>query len=254
MKTAKNSFKPQIILLGTVLAITLLPLLLSKGGMSFGSASRGWASLPLTTLTGHQGFMRFDVTALALMWVILALTYFQNKLSHCRFVLVMGPSLALASDEVVARQRHLPALHQLAQLLIEEIQVQCFEGLKIVLSLRVSRCLLAAEEVGVQAEGQGTDRVRQQLDGQTVGKGGLPRGGGASNENQPHPIPRRGDLRGDVSHTALMQCLGNEDHLPHAPLLHGPVQGSYVLHLHGLRPFPVLSEYNCKPGEIVERG
>ena len=87
-----------------------------------------------------------------------------------------GPPLSLAGEESIAGQSHLPTCQQLPQLVVEKLQIQCFQRLEIVFSLRTARRLLAIQEVVIQTEGQGTDAVGQQLDGQPFGEGGLTRG------------------------------------------------------------------------------
>ena len=96
MKLAQNNSMPRLTIIGIVLAITLVPLVLSQVGMSFGSASRGWASIQLAGWTGLDGVLRFDIAALALVFLICALTYFHHKTAPSRFVTIMGTSLALA--------------------------------------------------------------------------------------------------------------------------------------------------------------
>jgi len=138
-------------------------------------------------------------------------------------------------------------------LLVEEGQVQRFQCLKVVLSLLVSRGVLAVHEVVVQRDGEGPDAVGQQLDGEPPGEGGLAGRGGAGNQHQPDAVVLFGDGVGNLGDALFVQCLGDQDNLPDASVLNGGVQVPHIFHAQQPQPFPVFLEDGVQPGGIRVR-
>lgn len=73
-----------------------MPLVLGHLGMSFGSASRGGAGAHFAGWMTDTSFIRFDVTAIGTLLVLLAMTLLYNRLIQSRFALSLGLTVVMA--------------------------------------------------------------------------------------------------------------------------------------------------------------
>ena len=76
--------------------VTMLPLLLTRLGFSFGSASQGGAGAHFAGMNINDIIFRFDINSISMVAVILAMTIIYNRINQSRFVLILGLTLAVS--------------------------------------------------------------------------------------------------------------------------------------------------------------
>ncbi len=128
--------------------------------------------------------------------------------------------------EIVHRQEDLLPGGQAQELLVEELHVQGLQALEIGLAVRPPRGILAVEEIIVQGDGHRDHAQNCQLDGQLLGKSGLPRTGGPGHQDRLHP-PAFVDAIGDLGDFLVVQSLGRLDEGLDAPGLIDAVDGPH---------------------------
>ena len=121
---------------------------------------------------------------------------------------------AASGDEVVARDIDAFALHQAAQVVVEQFEVDGFERLVVVVAVLVLRGLLAIDEVVVERDQHGAQSEHAQVDAQPFGRGGLAARRGSRDEHHAGPARevRLGDGVGYFGEFPLVEGLGQLDH------------------------------------------
>ena len=121
---------------------------------------------------------------------------------------------APSRDEVVARDVDAFAGHQPPQVVVEQVEVDGFERLVVVVSVFVERGLLAVDEVVVQGDHHRVQPQHAQLDAQPFGRGGLAARRGARDQHHPDAPFEVGllDGVGDLGEFPFVERLGDLDH------------------------------------------
>jgi hypothetical protein len=116
-------------------------------------------------------------------------------------------------EEVVARGLDLLAPEQPPHVILEQGQVDGFQGLEVPLALLVPGRQVTIDVVAVEADADGVHPVDLELDGEPLDEGGLARGGGAGDGDDPDPVARRRHAIGHHADLLLVEPLRHADEL-----------------------------------------
>ena len=151
---------------------------------------------------------------------------------------------AAARDEVVARDVDAFAAHQAAEVVVEQVEVDGFERLVVVIAVGVARGLFAVDEIVVERDQHRLQPQYAELDAQPFGRGGLAARRGARDEHHAHAARDVGvvDRVGDPRELAFVECLGQFDHAACVAREHLGVDGAHGGHAHDPHPGLVFLE------------
>ena len=152
--------------------------------------------------------------------------------------------LPFSGDEVVARNLDLLARNEATEVVVEEREVDRFEGFVVILALFVPRGLLALHEVVVEGDEYGVEAQHAELHGQPLRGGGLSARRGARDQHQPHIVAFVGllDRVGDVGKFALVERLAHLDHRAGLACGSATIDRSDGREAHHLNPRLILVE------------
>ncbi len=129
-------------------------------------------------------------------------------------------------------------------MVVEELQVDGFERLVVVVAVFVARGLFALHEVVVERYEHGLEPQHAQVDAQALGRGGLAARRGARNEHRAHAPHGIGfeDGVGHFGQLAFVERLGEFDHAPGVARQHLRVHVAHRGHAHDVHPALVFAE------------
>ena len=116
----------------------------------------------------------------------------------------------LARREIVFRQFHLLATEERIKLLVEQIEVQGIDALKIKITIFILRCLIPIHEVIIERNLQRLQSVYGKLDAQTLAGSSLARRRRTRQQYQLHPFAA-GNLLGNLRQLLLLQRFADID-------------------------------------------
>ena len=97
------------------------------------------------------------------------------------------------------------------EMLVEEGEVDGFDVFEVVVAFFVAGGVFAVDEVVVDGDGDGSEAVDAELDGEAFGEGGLAGGGGSGDEDVADVVAAGGDFVGDAGDFLFVEGFGDAD-------------------------------------------
>ena len=161
--------------------------------------------------------------------------------------------LALARLKIKIRQLHTLSIQKLRHILVQQINIQRLQALKIILPILIPRRIHPVHIVIVETDRMRRQPMRRELDRKPVAERRLAGRGRTRDQHKLHRLFLR-DLLRNLRNLLFLQCLRNQHHLLDIPLCDAFIQIRNRRNSHLLAPalrFPLYLEY--LRGEIRRR-
>ena len=125
--------------------------------------------------------------------------------------------LALARLKIKIRQLHTLPVQKLRHILVQQINIQRLQALKIILPILIPRRIHPVHIVIVETDRMRRQPMRRELDRKPVAERRLAGRGRTRDQHKLHSLFLR-DLLRNLRNLLLLQCLRNQHHLLDIPL------------------------------------